>query len=256
MIYLIAIIGAFVAGCINTLAGNGSAITLSILTQVIGLDGVIANATNRVGIASQSIIGSLVFAKEGQLNFQQSKFYILLTCLGAAGGIYTAVIISNEAFLLIFRFLLVFMFIVILVKPKRWLRATSEIRDLPLWISLPVFLGIGFYGGFIQMGMGIFFLAAMVLVARYNLVEGNAVKALVAAIYTTVAVGIFAWQGLIDWKIGGLMAVGQSAGGYITARFAATNPKANLVAYWVLVVVVLFAIALAFGLINISIPGK
>lgn len=250
MIYLFAVIGAFIAGCINTLAGNGSAITLSILTEMIGLPGNVANATNRVGIAAQTLIGSWVFAKEGQLDFKQSRFYILLTCLGAVGGIYTAVIISNEAFLQIFRFLLVFMFIVILVKPKRWLRTNSDIRALPLWISLPVFIGIGFYGGFIQMGMGIFFLAAMVLVARYNLIEGNAVKAVVAAIYTTAAVAIFAWQGLIDWKIGALMAFGQSAGGYLTARFAATDPRAGKIAYWVLIVVVLLAIAKTFGVFD------
>ncbi len=37
--YAIAIAGGVVAGAINTLAGNGSAITLSILTEVMGLPG-------------------------------------------------------------------------------------------------------------------------------------------------------------------------------------------------------------------------
>lgn len=249
MIYLIALIGAFIAGAINTLAGNGSAITLSILTELIGLPGIIANATNRVGIASQSIVGSWVFTKEGVFDFKQSRLYILLVTLGAIAGVYVAIHISNEAFLKVFRFLLVFMFLVILVKPKRWLRASAEIKELPLWISIPVFLAMGFYGGFIQMGMGIFFLAAMVLVAHYDLIRANAVKAVVVAVYTTLAIAIFQWQGLIDWKIGLLMAVGQTAGGYLTARFAAKDPRANIVAYWVLVVVVVLAIAKSYGLI-------
>jgi len=119
-------------------------------------------------------------------------------------------------------------------------------RSLPLWISIPVFLALGFYGGFIQMGMGIFFLAAMVLVAHYNMIDSNAVKVAVVALYTGIAVLIFAWQDLIDWKIGLLMAVGQTAGGYLTARFAATDPRAGKWAYWVLVVVVILAIGKLF----------
>jgi uncharacterized membrane protein YfcA len=47
--YAIAIIGSAVAGSINTLAGNGSAITLTILTELLGLPGNMANGTNRVG---------------------------------------------------------------------------------------------------------------------------------------------------------------------------------------------------------------
>ena len=52
--YLIAILGSALAGSINTLAGNGSAITLTILTEPIGLPGNLANGTNRIGIFTQS----------------------------------------------------------------------------------------------------------------------------------------------------------------------------------------------------------
>ncbi|PSR13097.1 MAG: sulfite exporter TauE/SafE family protein [Bacteroidetes bacterium] len=247
MIYLLALVGAFVAGAINTLAGNGSAITLTILTEVLGLPGTVANGTNRVGIATQSLASSWAFYRNGRLDVRQSGRYIAFITIGAVVGIYVATIVSNEAFQQVFRFLLVVMLLVILVKPERWLRATTEARELPLWQSLPIFLSLGFYGGFIQMGMGVFFLAAMVLVAHYNIIDGNAVKAVVVALYTMVAVGVFAWQGLIDWKIGGLMAIGQTAGGYLTARFAATDPRASKWAYRILVAVVVWAILRMFG---------
>jgi hypothetical protein len=247
MIYLIALIGAFVAGAINTLAGNGSAITLTILTEMLGLPGNVANGTNRVGILTQTTASSWAFYRNDRLDLSNSGLYIVLTTIGALVGIYAAIQVSNEAFREVFRFLLVLMLLVILVKPKRWLRETSDIRKLPLWISVPVFLTLGFYGGFIQMGMGVFFLAAMVLIAHYNIIDSNAVKSAVIAVYTLAAVAIFAWQGLIDWKIGGLMAVGQTAGGYLTARFAATDPRAGKWAYRILVVVVVWAILRMFG---------
>lgn len=247
MIYLIALIGAFVAGAINTLAGNGSAITLTILTEMLGLPGNVANGTNRVGILTQTTASSWAFYRNDRLDLSNSGLYIVLTTIGALVGIYAAIQVSNEAFREVFRFLLVFMLLVILVKPKRWLRETSDIRKLPLWISVPVFLALGFYGGFIQMGMGVFFLAAMVLIAHYNIIDSNAVKSAVIAVYTLAAVAIFAWQGLIDWKIGGLMAIGQTAGGYLTARFAATDPRAGKWAYRILIVVVVWAILRMFG---------
>lgn len=246
MIYILAVVGAFVAGAINTLAGNGSAITLTILTELLGLPATIANGTNRVGVMTQSMAGAWAFHQKGKLKLEHSGLYIALTTVGALVGIYVATIVSNEAFREVFRYLLVLMLVVILVKPKRWLRERSELHQLPLYLSVPIFLVLGFYGGFIQMGMGVFFLAAMVLVARYSIIDSNAVKVAVVALYTVVAVAIFAWKGLIDWKLGGLMAIGQTAGGYLTARFAATDPRANTIAYYVLVVVIILAVGRMF----------
>jgi uncharacterized membrane protein YfcA len=240
--YLIAIVGSALAGGINTLAGNGSAITLTILTELLGLPGNMANGTNRVGIWTQSAAGTYAFYKNGKLDVKGSGLYILLTVIGAVAGILTAVWVSNEQFLSVFKVLLVLMFIVILVKPKRWLRETDVSKRPPLWLAIPLFLGVGFYGGFIQMGMGIVFLAVMVLLARYSLIDANAVKIVVVGIYTTLAIAIFQYKGLIDWKIGLIMAIGQTIGGYYTAVFAAKYEQANLWAHRVLVVVVVLAL--------------
>ena len=245
---IIAIIGSFLAGGINTLAGNGSAITLTILTELLGLPGNTANATNRIGIFTQSAAGAYAFYRNGKLNIDRSWAYILFTSLGAVAGILVAVRVSNEQFISVFRFLMVLMLVVILVKPKRWLRETDTSSRPNLWVVVPVFLAIGFYGGFIQMGMGIFFLAAMVLGARYSLIDGNAVKIVVVGAYTLLAIIIFAWQGLVDWKIGLIFALGQTAGGYLTAHYASLYPRANVWAHRLLVAVVILAIVKLFDL--------
>jgi len=115
------------------------------------------------------------------------------------------------------------------------------------WIGIPLFLALGFYGGFIQMGMGVMFLIVMVLVAKNNIIDANVLKSFIVALYTIVAIAIFHWQGLIDWKIGGLMAIGQTAGGWWTAQFASKYPLADVWAYRVLIVVVIGAILNMFG---------
>ena len=216
--YLAAALGGAMAGAINTLAGNGSAITLTILTELIGLPGNAANATNRIGILAQSIGGMSAFYRHGKLRLSRSWL------------------------------IMVFMLFVILVKPERWLRETDPDRKLPLWASVPFFLALGFYGGFIQMGMGIFFLGVMVLAARYSLIDSNAVKITVTGIYTFLAVVIFQFQGMVHWPAGLAMALGQAAGGYFTAHYAADHPKANIWAHRLLVFVVIASILQLFDL--------
>ena len=219
--------------------------------ELLGLPADVANGTNRVGVAANGAAAALGFKNGGRYDLETAARrdlwrIVIWVTLGALLGIYWSLVISNEAFRQVFRYLLVVMLVVILVKPKRWLKAPDAARALPVWLAVPLYFALGVYGGFIQMGMGVFFLAVMVLVARYEIIQANAVKALAVLIYTLVAVGIFAWRGLIDWPIGLLMAVGQMAGGYLTAKYASTHPKAGEWAYRLLVAVVIAAIAKAF----------
>lgn len=250
---MIAFLGALVAGAINTLSGNGSAITLTILMEVIGLPADVANGTNRVGVLGNGVAATFGFYRKGRFDVsagrKQDMYRILLfTSIGAALGVYLSLIVSNEVFRDIFRYLLIVMLGVILIKPKRWLVVPEGETYVSRWISIPLFFALGVYGGFIQMGMGVFFLAVMVLVARYEIIQSNVVKVMVVTIYTSLAVSIFAWRGLIDWPIGLLMAAGQMVGGYLTATYAAKHPKAGLYTYWLLIVVIIAAIIKAFFL--------
>jgi len=250
--YLIAFLGALLAGGVNTLSGNGSAITLTILMELLGLPADVANGTNRVGVLANGLGAGYAFNKAGrfkqnrQMNRQMWRI-IFITTLGAIVGIYLSLIISNAAYKQIFRYLLLVMLVVILIKPKRWLVVPENQQPLSVWLTVPLFFALGIYGGFIQMGMGVFFLAVMVLAAHYEIIQANVVKVLVVVSYTIIAVAIFAWRDLIDWRFGFLMAAGQMLGGYLTARFAAVHPKAGLFAYRLLIVVIIGAILKAFS---------
>lgn len=248
--YLIALSGSFLAGAINTLAGNGSIITLSILTDVMGIPANMANATNRVGIFLQSAGSVTGFSRHKQYTLQKSTSILLLTLAGSVLGVIMALWVSNEQFLFVFRYLMVVMLVIILVKPERWLHE-NEKSALPRTLSYPVFLILGFYGGFIQMGMGIFFLAVLVLLSGYSLMEANIVKTWVILIYTGLVLLLFALYGMVNWKIGLIMAIGQVAGGYITARYAPLVPNINTWAYYLLVVIVVIAVLLQFKIIEI-----
>ncbi len=244
--YAIAIVGGFLAGFINTMAGSGSVITMSILMLVFQLPENIANGTNRLGVLLQSLISTNTFYQEGKLDLRKSKPFVIPGVLGALLGVWAAITISNENFRILFTVLMALMLVVVLVKPKRWLRETSYTGPVP-WYVFPLFFVIGFYGGFIQMGVGILLLAGLVLGARYNLIEANGVKLLIVFLYTVVIMGIFAWQGLIDWWIGGVLAIGQGIGGFVGARFATRYANAAVWAHRLLVLVVVWSVLRLLG---------
>lgn len=247
-LYAIIFLGGVLAGIINTLAGNGSAITLTILSEMMGLPGNVANATNRIGIVGQSMTSFYVFQRKGLVDFSRTWHYLILMILGSLGGVWLALTISNKAFIEVFRFLMILMLIVILIKPERWLRETDINHKPSLWISAPIALIIGFYGGFIQMGMGIFFLIIMVLGAKFSLADANILKIAGVGLYTFLALVIFAFMGIVDWEAGLLIAVAQTFGGYLGAVFASNNPNANKWAHRLLIVMVIISIIQLFDL--------
>jgi len=134
--YLIAISGGIVAGGMNTLAGYGSVITLTILMDVLGLPATMANASNRVNVLSGVVASGIGFHKNGRLDLSRGRPIILLTFIGAMLGIWLAITISNEAFKSVFKYLVIMLLVVLLAKPKRWLRDSSELYDMPLWLMI------------------------------------------------------------------------------------------------------------------------
>lgn len=245
--YVIALCGAFVAGSINTLAGNGSVITLIILTELLGLPGNMANATNRVGVLFNGIGSSIGFYKGGKLKLKGSAGLFVSVIAGSIVGGAIAIVITDAQFMGIFKILMVVMLVVILVRPSRWLIGHKMTALIPDWVTWIFYFILGVYGGLIQMGMGIFFLAILVLLSRIPLIEANAIKVFAVTIYTLLVVILFHIRGMIDWPIGLLMGVGQFTGGWLTARIAAKYPSANKWAYYLLLIIVLVSTAHLFG---------
>jgi uncharacterized membrane protein YfcA len=244
---LIAFAGAFIAGMINALAGNGSVITLTILTELLGLPGNIANGTNRVGVLFNAAGAMTGFVGKRDMHYRRDIIFIMPVVIGAIAGILLATRVTHAQFMGVFKVLMLLMLIVILVKPERWLIEKPGKSSLPQWLIWVMMLGLGFYGGFIQMGMGVFYLAVLVLVARLPMIEANTIKALSVGLFTILAVLIFAISGQIVWYIGLTMGVAQFFGGWISAHYASKIPGASKVAYYVLILAIMLSLLKLFN---------
>jgi len=224
-------------------------ITLTLLMEMLGMPPDLANGTNRVGILAQAIPATAIFAKQGELRVQRDKFVIFWSMLGAIIGVTLVLFVSNAIFRSVYSYLLVILFIVVLARPKRWLSPKNVVRQRHPSIRAALYLLLGIYGGFIQMGMGVFCLVVFVLIEGRKIMQANALKILIIGLYTAVVVAVFHWKGLIHWRIGLLMAIGQAAGGVVAPWLADRIKNVDRFAYYLLVIMMVIGISKVFNLI-------
>lgn len=230
-----------VAGVINALAGSGSLITLPALVM-LGLPSPVANGTNRVGNLVQCLIGAETYRRGGRLDAGRVHWFVWPTVTGALVGAWLASRLGPEGMDTAIGLVMVGMLGILWLEPSQWLRSESSTEEgrPPAW-QFAVFFAAGIYGGFIQAGVGIMLLAALVLGAGYEVVEANATKLVVAAVMTGGALAVFAARGLVHWKYGALMAVGQGLGAWAGASFAVEHARARLWIRRLLIAVALVA---------------
>lgn len=205
-----------VAGFLNVMAGGGSSITLPILI-FMGLDSALANGTNRVAIFIQNIFAIVSFRQQKVHQFRRSLQLSALTLPGAILGAFVAVNISDLWFQRILGIIMIGIILSMFVSPAGKQQVNVERRH---WLIYPAMLGVGFYGGFIQVGVGFIIMAALFHILRLNLVHVNMHKVFIVFIYTIPALAIFIYTGNVDWVLGLSLAAGNAFGGWWSARFA------------------------------------
>jgi uncharacterized membrane protein YfcA len=207
-----------IAGLMNVMAGGGSAITLPVLI-FMGLDGALANGTNRIAIFVQNIFAVWSFRQQKMHQFKTSFRMAVWTLPGGILGAFLAVKISNEWFQRILAIVLVWVIISMMMNPANR-KNQAEKTGRRHWLIYPAMFGIGFYGGFIQVGVGFIIMAALFHLLRVSLVEVNMHKVFIVFIYTIPALGIFIWSGNVNWLLGVSLAAGNSLGGWWAARLS------------------------------------
>lgn len=250
--YVWLLLGGLAAGIVNTLAGNGSAITLSLL-MFIGLPAGWANATNRIGVVFQTITAVLTLPRNEQMQKLRSRSYTLFipSIIGAALGAYLADETPEVWLRYVIGVAMIFLLFTLLFKPSKWKLDSEENPKQKTFGMYALFFGIGLYAGYIQMGIGIMMLAALVLYAKYSLVEANVIKLIMALVFTIPAFFVFLTSGKMHWQSGIVLGLGQMTGAWIGTRYLLTHAKAAILIRYMLIIILLYAILRIFGVTNL-----
>ncbi|MBE9480554.1 MAG: sulfite exporter TauE/SafE family protein [Bacteroidetes bacterium] len=244
------IVSGILVGFINTLAGGGSIVSLSIL-MFLGLPANIANGTNRIAILGQTLTGVASFKQQKVLDFRKGIILAIPAIIGSLVGAWIAVDINEEVFEIAVAVIMLFMLFFILYKPDKLLYGRKELIEKKTgFTQILIFFLIGVYGGFIHVGVGYFLLAGIVIGAGYDLVKANAIKVLIVLLYTPFTLIIFILDKQVNWKYGLVLTIGTFIGAFVASRLAVSK-GVNFVR-WVIVIVILLTSAHLFGIFDIK----
>ncbi len=207
-----------VAGFLNVMAGGGSLLTVPIMV-FMGIPGPVANGTNRIAILAQNITAVTAFFKRGYAEFRLSLTLAACALPGAVAGAMLGTRLDGVWFN---RTLAIIMVGVMLVmafdKGKKAGQANVEPTRKQLLWGHGLMVGVGFYGGFIQLGVGFIIMPVLHRVMGFDLIRTNMHKVFIVASYTAAALLVFASQVEILWIVGLALALGNSIGAWIATN--------------------------------------
>ena len=211
-------VSGFFSGYVNTIAGGGSFFSFPLLV-LLGFPPHLANGTIRVTVVLQNLVGVPTFAREGHFYPRESLICSVAALPAAWLGSMVAVHLDPDRFRFVAGVLVLVVLVTLFVQPRAWTR--RETLAKPRWAAaLPLLALVGFYGGFFQLGVGMPFLAATVLAGGWDLVRANSIKVSVILLLSIVALVVFAKGGMVDWRAGAVLGVGNMLGAWIGARSA------------------------------------
>ncbi len=232
-----------IAGFINVMAGGGSSLTVPALI-FLGLDGATANGTNRIAILIQNIFAMTGFQQNKRNEFASSFKMALLTLPGAILGAIVAVTIQDVWFKRILSVVIIFVIVsMFLPRPSAENKPSDSTNKFLLFLALFV---AGFYGGFIQVGVGFILMAILFHLAKFDLVRVNVYKVFIIFLYTIPALAVFIVSGKINWMWGLILSVGNGLGGWIGAHV--TSKKGEKIIRIVLIFVLLIMVIKLVGM--------
>ena len=106
-----------------------------------------------------------------------------------------------------------------LINPKITVDHSDRKKGKFFWLSIVAFFFVGLYGGFIQAGVGFIIIMALSGINHFTLVKSNAIKVFVALVYNLSSIAIFAFSGMINWKLGLYLFVGNALCVWVSIRY-------------------------------------
>ncbi|MFQ5659214.1 MAG: sulfite exporter TauE/SafE family protein [Gammaproteobacteria bacterium] len=234
-----------VAGFMNVMAGGGSLLSVPVMV-FMGMPGPVANGTNRIAILAQNITAVTTFFRKGYADFKLSLTLSLSAIPGAIAGALLGTRLQGVWFN---RTLAVIMICVmyLMARKKKPDDTGTKTGGKPknLLLGHLLMLGVGYWGGFIQMGVGFIIMPVLHRVMGLDLVQVNMHKVFIIGMYSIVALFIFASRVEVLWLLGACLAVGNSIGGWLGVHMSVMKGE-GLIRMVLNTILTLFIIKLLF----------
>src|ERR1700733_13431299 len=212
----------FFTSLISVVTGSTSLITVPVMIE-FGIDPHGAVATNMMALIFMSLGGSLPFARKGVVARHVLPLSITLTVVGSALGALLLLRVPVRALQLTIAIAM------IAVAGFSLVRKNDGSSDHPVSPArkatgyLATFI-LAVYGGFFSGGYVTMLTAVFVLLFGLSFLQSVATTKVINLFSSAVATLIFAWRGVVDYKLGAIlgltMFLGALVGGHATLRIS------------------------------------
>ncbi len=225
------VVGAFLAGVLNAVAGGGSFLSFPALLGMNMLP-IQANATNTVAIWPGQLTSIAAYRENVRKNLRSA---VLMGIAGLLGGTAGAVVLLNTpqmTFLHLVPWLLLGAASLFAVSGpvSRWLerrkgRITGQPREPRRLGVFLVSIVVSFYLGYFGAGAGFLLITALSLFGYQDLNEINALKVVTTTTANGIAFLIFIAEGQVVWRFCLAAMIAAAIGGYTSASLARRVPQ-------------------------------
>ena len=215
-VIILLIVSGIAVGIINTLAGGGSIITMTVF-MVLGLPITVANGTNRIAVLLQNLTATVTFIRKRMLDIKSGLLLSIPVIIGNIAGSLVATHIDERVFKICFAVVLFIILMYMIFDNHKRFHGGQRMEIKPqhyLW-----FLLIGFYSGYIYIGLGYLILAISLWSMKLDIITANVIKGFVIFIATHFALIIFMLHGHVDYYYGLLHGAGNMIGAYMASHW-------------------------------------
>jgi uncharacterized membrane protein YfcA len=241
----------FVTCAIGVVTGSNSLITVPLMFQ-FGIEPRVAVATNMFGLTFMSVGAAIPFVGKNVFDRRRMPWLLILTLIGSALGAALVGLISSQMMPVIVSISMLFVAVFSLVRRNVGVQKNENQTPFGEFLTYALTFLLGIYGGLYSGGYTTMLTAIYVSFAGMTFTEAVANTKLINIFSSLIATLIFAWQGLIDYQLGIILAITMFIAAYIGAKFVTKISDLWLRRIFLATVLILAAKILFFDVLNLK----
>ena len=215
--------GGLIGLVLGLIGGGGSILAVPLLVYAVGMaspHAAIGTAAVAVAVNAAASLG--LHARRGGIRWPCAIVFSVAGIAGALAGAALGKAIDGQKLLAAFGLLMVLVGLMML-RPKPasghaspWLSRQTAPHLLPRLTGLGA--GVGLLSGVFGIGGGFLIVPGLMLAARMPLAEAASASLVAVTAFGLASASSYAWSGLVDWPIAGLLMAGGAAGAIAGTR--------------------------------------
>jgi uncharacterized membrane protein YfcA len=202
---------------VGVVTGSNSLVTVPVMFQ-FGIDPKIAVATNMFGLTFMNIGATLPFVRQELIDYRKTSPLVVLTLISSALGAFLVGLITSQSIKLIVTIAMIAIVIFTLFKRDAGIEKKAVVSQRATIIVYILTFLLGIYGGLYSGGYVTVLTVVYVAFFGMTFTEAVASTKYINVFSSLIATVIFMWQGLVDYKLGLILAVTMFVAAFIGAK--------------------------------------